>query len=91
MSFQLTEAKRTRFDSSRSLGRTSQTTFRSQFPSRHASTHLESVEGVPESEVDGAYWVNLAFQQDLEFASEMINEYEIWDLVDDWYTKRNNL
>ena len=55
-----------------------------------ASMYLDG-DGVPESEVDGAYWVNLAFQQDLEFASEMINEYELWDLVDDWYTKRNNL
>ena len=47
-------------------------------------------DGVTESIYEGAEWVNLAFQQGCEFAAEMIDEYELWDIVDGWYEWMNS-
>ena len=42
-------------------------------------------DGVSESVSIGAHWVDLAYKQGNEEAAEMINEYELWDDVNDWY------
>ena len=36
--------------------------------------------GVPESLSEAAHWANLAYKQGSEFAAEMIDEYELWDI-----------
>ena len=42
--------------------------------------HIEG-NGVPESLERAAHWINLAHRQGSERATEMLDEYELWDYI----------
>ena len=46
--------------------------------------HIEG-NGVPESKSEAAHWINLAYIQGSERATEMLEDFELWDYIDKYY------
>ena len=42
-------------------------------------------QGVPESKSRAAHWINLAYIQGSERATELLDEYKLWDDIQKYY------